>query len=81
MITHALKKEIEHSINEIQPHLCKWSWNFNKRMRMCQQSHEGHTMYEYAIPYITLYCIFYESIKNLQFLTINLCFLSKLLLA
>ncbi|XP_059550569.1 cAMP-specific 3',5'-cyclic phosphodiesterase 4D isoform X5 [Myotis daubentonii] len=34
-----------------------------------------------AIPYVSLYCILYESIKNLQFLIINLCFLSKLLLA
>lgn len=35
----------------------------------------------YAIPYITLYCILYESINNLQFVIKNLCFLSKLLLA
>lgn len=33
------------------------------------------------IPYITLYYIFYESIKNLQFLIINLYFPLKLLLA
>ena len=35
----------------------------------------------YAIPYITLYCLLYESIKNLQFVIIKLCFLSELLLA
>ncbi|XP_078047551.1 uncharacterized protein LOC144475472 [Augochlora pura] len=41
--THALKEEIELCINEIQPHLCKTIIeNFNKRVRMCQQSLGGH---------------------------------------
>ena len=31
-----------------------------------------------TIPYIILYCILYESIKNLQFSIINLYFLSKI---
>ena len=53
--------------------------HFNKRVRMCQQSHGGHILD--MLPYITLYCILYESIKNLQFLIINLCFLSKIFLA
>jgi len=41
--THALKEEIERCINEIQPHLCKTVMeNFDKRVRMCQQSRGGH---------------------------------------
>ncbi|KAL2739064.1 transposase [Vespula squamosa] len=42
-ITHALKEKIKCCIHEIQPHLCKTVMkNFNKRVRMCQQSREGH---------------------------------------
>ena len=36
---------------------------------------------QYAISYIVVYYILHESIKNLQFLITNLCFLSKLFLA
>ncbi|CAK9806866.1 hypothetical protein ANTPLA_LOCUS5061 [Anthophora plagiata] len=41
--THALKEEIGRCINEIQPHLCKTVMeNFDKRVRMCQQSRGDH---------------------------------------
>lgn len=40
---HALKQEIRRCIGEIQPHLCKMVIeNFDKRVRMCQQSLGGH---------------------------------------
>ncbi|CAK9813815.1 hypothetical protein ANTPLA_LOCUS7992 [Anthophora plagiata] len=41
--SHASKEEIERCINEIQSHLCKTLMeNFDKRVRMCQQSRGGH---------------------------------------
>ena len=41
--THALQEEIKRCINEIQPQLCrKVMKNFDERVRMCQQSREGH---------------------------------------
>ncbi|CAK9827661.1 hypothetical protein ANTRET_LOCUS5336 [Anthophora retusa] len=43
--THVLKEEIERCINEIQPHLCKTIMeNFDKRVRMCQQSRGSHLL-------------------------------------
>ncbi|KAK0166333.1 hypothetical protein PV328_004759 [Microctonus aethiopoides] len=40
---HALKEEIKRCIKDIQPHLCRTVIeDFNKRVRMCQQSHGGH---------------------------------------
>ena len=65
---------------EIQQHLCKKIMeNFDKRVRWPAKSWRQFT--RYPNPYVTLYCILYESIKNLQFLIKSLCFLSKLLLA
>ena len=80
--TYILKKKIKRYINKIQPHLYKMikTENFNKRVRMCQQNRGGHSS-DMLLSYITLYCTFHESIKNLQFLITNFCFLSKLLLA
>ena len=78
---YILKEKIERCINEIQPHLYKTIMeNFNKRVHVCQQNvREGH-LSDMLFYTLILYHILNESIKNLQFLITNLCFLSKLFL-
>lgn len=69
--TRVLNEEIQCSINEIQPHMCEmFLENFNRKLRMCQQSSLGplsDVLFEispYSIYIITLFYIHYGSMKN-----------------